>query len=121
MSEIKGIFGITTERNGDADACPNCGMSHHAPQKALVAFSDHLKGEAAILEATAALACDLHEGGLHADDVWDTDEGGGLMIWEGVIQYCGDHYEGYDVDYVGKFRPLNDDEWDLLRAGKDVL
>jgi hypothetical protein len=97
-------------------------------QKAIIAFSS-IRNSSVVVASTRHIRCDLMEACIDAGDIFDLNMETGLRVWEGRILYSStpnspNGPEEFDVDYVGKFRQLTDDEFDLIRSGitelKDV-
>lgn len=98
-------------------ACPTCGGDHEAPQWAIVAVSGHSRS-AVVLCSSPAVACDLREGMLEADDVWtfEPEDSGSILRWDGRIVYDRSVWEpgDFDVSYKGEFRPVTVEDLSML-------
>ena len=116
------------------DGCERCGdPDAFGVQRAVVAFAhNHDSTEkTVIICCTPHLACVIAEAlsnsdggeflqGSAQDSIGESDL---LAVWEGQIvnvtyPSTPDRAEEYDVEYRGTFRPLTDDEWAAVRAGR---
>ena len=103
--------------------CLKCNQSD-GPQWALVAFGRR-PGTATVLDCSEHLLCDMSDAGIDAGDVWCREVTSqtyrGIWRWDGRIVYTTtpDSPNGpaeYDVEYLGRWRPVTDDELDALRG-----
>ena len=104
----------------DEDARCQCGGDHYGPQWAIVAIG--LMG-AAVVACSPALACDMREAGIDADDMWGFDESdkGTVLAWDGKIvvsAWDGPDGRDFDVDYEGTFRRLTEIEISSITSGR---
>jgi hypothetical protein len=87
----------------------------------VVRFISTQVGVAGQNAASKHIECDMREGMIDAGDVFGSDEGGSLLVWEGrivvsVTPSSPNGPEEYDAEYVGTFRnPTNEELAAVLR------
>lgn len=104
------------------DCCSACG-GRLDRLSALVAFSD-VSSNAVVVAASKHIICDMREGGIDAGDVFGSDEGGSIQVWEGTIVVSvtpssPNGPEEYDADYVGSFRDPTSEELNAVLRGEN--